>query len=176
MQPILPRPTQSQCVDDLTMRVIGLKTMLFCSGSLLDLWVSKRLGIIQLPEWSFTMARRTTECGAYESPCGFSISYSAEQLTYYRSYQSSQVNSRLMTAHLCENSPDNERKSMTGLGLAPISSLSLSRLLSRLSFLITPHVKPTVTLGLWPRTGLLILCRCLALLFSQWKHLRRPER
>lgn len=50
----------------------------------------------------------------------------------------------------------------------------------RLSFHVTSHVTPADTHGPWLWTGMLILCLCLALLFSQWKHLRqylrRPER
>ena len=46
----------------------------------------------------------------------------------------------------------------------------------RLSF----HVTPTDTRGPQPWTGVLMLCLCLVLFFSRWKHLRqylpRPER
>jgi hypothetical protein len=49
----------------------------------------------------------------------------------------------------------------------------------RLSFHVTPHVIPAATRRPWLWTGVLILCLCLALFFSQWKHLRqylrRPE-
>jgi hypothetical protein len=43
----------------------------------------------------------------------------------------------------------------------------------RLSFNVIPHVTPADTHGLWPWTGVLILCLCLVLLFSQWKRLRQ---
>jgi nickel/cobalt transporter (NicO) family protein len=39
----------------------------------------------------------------------------------------------------------------------------------RLSF----HVTTADTRGLWPWSGALVLCLCLALFFSRWKHLRR---
>jgi hypothetical protein len=43
---------------------------------------------------------------------------------------------------------------------------------TRLSF----HVTPADTHGPRPRTGVLMLCLCLVLLFPRWKHLRRHER
>jgi hypothetical protein len=46
----------------------------------------------------------------------------------------------------------------------------------RLSFQVAPHVTPAGTHSPWPWVGVLMLCPCLVLLFSQRKRLRRHLR